>query len=132
MQDFFLYLSTYLLDRHNVMPVSWSYPRHFVWFCEKKEVIYLLFFVFFCFFGAFLFCFRIRFLIRLPIRFPIRFPIWVLLPGPSDNLISLSYSMPVFSANLFGLFFKLWNHSGKLNQWNIHVSIGQNHYISFL
>ena len=23
---------------------------------------------------------------------------------PSDNLISLSYSMPVFSANLFGLF----------------------------
>ena len=25
--------------------------------------------------------------------------------SPSDNLISLSYSMPVFSANLFGLFF---------------------------
>ena len=35
-------------------------------------------------------------------------PIVELCASPSDNLISLSYSMPVFSANSFGLFF-LWS-----------------------
>ena len=50
------------------------------------------------------------------VSFPISVPISVLIlvsisvpiscAFPSDNLISLSYSMPPFSANLFGLFYK--------------------------
>ena len=42
---FFVSDSTYFLhhlrflDRQNVMPVSWFYPRHLVWFCEKNPFI---------------------------------------------------------------------------------------------
>ena len=38
-------VQVYILDRHNVMPVSWSYPRPYVNFCEKKRP----FTSFFCF-----------------------------------------------------------------------------------
>ena len=46
--------------------------------------------------------FEFLFLLNLSIQLIVK-----LYASPSDNLISLSYSMPVFSANLFGLFLLL-------------------------
>ena len=52
--------------------------------------------------------FNFEFNFRVRIRFQFRVHLNPILnPSvafPTDNLISLSYSMPVFSANLFGLF----------------------------
>jgi len=51
-------------------------------------------------------------LISNPISKPISIPISnPNVASPSDNLISLSYSMPVFSANFFGLFELVLNGS---------------------
>ena len=72
---------------------------------EEEEVFILLFL-----FASFLFLFASFFNILFPIMISvlvsvsISVPILVLCASPSDNLISLSYSMPPFSANLFGLF----------------------------
>ena len=79
------------LDQHNDMPVSWSYPQHLVWFCEKKSFTSP-----FWVFVSFLFLWGIW-------AFRFRFSISVCF-STTSNLISLSYMMPVFSANLFGLF----------------------------
>ena len=92
------------LDLHNGMSVSWSYPWHLVHFCEKKSCHPYLFSSFclsfyFCYLGSFCIFFSGL------IFFLLRQLIFESCASPSDNLISLIYSMPVFSANLFGLFF---------------------------
>ena len=96
----------YIFDQHNIMPVSWSYLLFFI-LCLFK--LFLLFFES-NFESDFQFNFQTDFesnisnLISNLISNPILNPS---IASPSDNLISLSYSMPVFSANLFGLFLKI-------------------------
>ena len=89
------------------MQVSWSLHCHLVDFCEEKKVIYLLFFCFCIFFFIF-FIFFTSFWFTIFFTSSARASSLQLIAefcaSPSTNLISLSYSMLVFSANLFGLF----------------------------
>ena len=84
--------------------------QHLVDFCEK--LIFLLFFLFHIFFLFVTFFPKQDFFIFVSLRqlAPARVNSHQLIvesyASPSNNLISLSYSMPVFSAILFGLFSK--------------------------
>ena len=120
------------------MPVSWSLPQPHAYFREKKDIIPHFFFLhlfFFCVFfllclfsfASFFFCvFFASFFFWLFIDLPL-LSRWTQsrqlasdtchfivesCASSSYKLISWSYLMPVFSANLFGLFlFKLlWKY----------------------
>ena len=146
------------LDRHNVMPVSWSYPRHLgPYFLWKKTftsfLVLCLLSSFLSLISSFDFEFRFRvsissfylefrvssssfefeFRVRVSsFEFEFEFRVQVSssissfkfelnpisnmsVASPSDNRISLSYSMPDFSTNSFVLFI---NWSGLINTWN--------------
>ena len=95
------------------MPVLWSLPRSHAYFHGKKPSFLLfsfrLFFLLCLFsFASFFFCVFIVHLFSdylTSARVSWRQFIVESCASPSNNLISLSYSLPVFSANLFRLFF---------------------------
>ena len=115
------------------MPVSWSYPRHLVHFCEKKNWFssFFPFRVFFClarFYSPFLhpFFFLLPFCLRFFFNIiSLRQLIVESCASPSNNLISLSYLMPVFSENLFGPFFSFFIFQScskwKKLPWGFHI-----------
>ena len=120
------------------MQVSWSYPRHLPNVLWKHFTWHFYFFVFFSvFFSSFWFLLvhmnsnafkpvqtRSNTFKLVQTHVSWRQLIVESCASPSNNLISLSYAMPVFSANLFGLFLILFNlqmpnvfsgHSVKFN-----------------
>ena len=102
------------------MQTSRSYPRHLVKFCEKRKtqllIIINLFVMMHLFFCIWLFIQLYRAVI--PPGYTTRLYHPVIPPGyttrlyspviQSEYLVSLSYPMAIFSANLFGLLHKLW------------------------
>ena len=83
------------LDRHHVMAISRSYPKHLVKFFGKKTDLTP-------FFGSSLYFTGPNLVICLVIHPDIR---QLYDASQSDYLVSFSYLMAIFSANLFGLFY---------------------------
>ena len=108
------------------MPVSWSMPRPHAYICESSSLLF--FFLCLFSFASFFFC----------IFFRLSGVSWHQIivescASPSNNLISLRYPMPVFSANSFGLFFPdltaFWQSLWKIFFYQLILNILARYFI---
>ena len=104
------------------MAISRSYPRHLVKFCEKRKTQLFMIINIFIMMHLF-FCIWLFIQLRIPPSYTAQLYRLVIPLGyttrlytarlyrpviQSEYLVSLSYPMAIFSANSFGLLYKLW------------------------